>query len=270
MGKPVGAGCSFSGGKGGWIGSIPCTYLSLWAPTVTDMGMKKDKRAIGYVRVSTDGQARDGVSLEAQKEKIRRWTDDHGYVLEGIVEDAGISGKAMKNRLGLQQVLAQVRRGGVVVVYSLSRLARSTKDTIQIAEDLEKRGVDLVSLTEALDTTSAAGRMLFRLLAVLGEFERDLISERTSLALRHLQRQGRYIGGRVPFGFSRAGQLVRKNTKEQAIVQFAQTLRADGLSYRQVSHLLAEQGHVNRVGKPFAPFQIQRMVSNKRFTPVTG
>ena len=223
--------------------------------------MKKDKKALGYIRVSTDGQARDGISLDAQKDKIRRWADDHGYELEGIVEDAGISGKAMKNRPGLQQVLARVRRGGVVVVYSLSRLARSTKDTIQIAEDLEKRGVDLVSLTEALDTTSAAGRMLFRLLAVLGEFERDLISERTSLALRHLQRQGRYIGGLVPYGLSRSGQLVRKDPKEQATVRLAQELRAAGHSYRQASRVLAERGHVNRMGKPFGPFQVQRMVS---------
>jgi DNA invertase Pin-like site-specific DNA recombinase len=226
--------------------------------------VKKDKKAIGYIRVSTDGQARDGVSLEAQKDKIRRWADDHGYDLEGIVEDAGISGKAMKNRPGLQEVLARVRRGGVVVVYSLSRLARSTKDTIQIAEDLEKRGVDLVSLTEALDTTSAAGRMLFRLLAVLGEFERDLISERTSLALRHLQRQGRYIGGLVPYGFSRSGQNVRRNSKEQAVVRLAQELRAAGHSYQKTSRVLAEQGHMNRKGKPFGPFQIQRMLSNKR------
>jgi DNA invertase Pin-like site-specific DNA recombinase len=226
-----------------------------------ELSVKKDKKALGYIRVSTDGQARDGVSLEAQKDKIRRWADDHGYELEGIVEDAGISGKAMKNRPGLQQVLARVRRGGAVVVYSLSRLARSTRDTIAIADDLEKRGVDLVSLTEALDTTSAAGRMLFRLLAVLGEFERDLISERTSLALRHLQRQGRYIGGRVPFGFSRAGQLVRKNSKEQAVVRLAHELRAAGHSYQKTSRVLAEQGHMNRKGKPFGPFQIQRMTS---------
>lgn len=232
--------------------------------------VKKGQMAIGYVRVSTDGQARDGVSLEAQKEKIQRWADNHGYVLDGIVEDAGISGKAVKNRPGLQQVLARVRRGGVVVVYSLSRLARSTKDTILIAEDLEKRGVDLVSLTEALDTTSAAGRMLFRLLAVLGEFERDLISERTSLALRHLQRQGRYIGGRVPYGLRRSGQLVQKNPKEQAMLRLAHELRAAGNSYRKTSRALAEQGHLNRVGKPFGPFQIQRMLSSKGLASSPG
>jgi DNA invertase Pin-like site-specific DNA recombinase len=228
-----------------------------------ELRVKKEKKAIGYIRVSTDGQARDGVSLEAQKEKIQRWADDHGYLLEGIVEDAGISGKAMKNRPGLQQVLTRARRGGAVVVYSLSRLARSTRDTIAIAEDLEKRGVDLVSLTEALDTTSAAGRMLFRLLAVLGEFERDLISERTSLALRHLQRQGRYIGGLVPYGFSRSGQLVRKNSKEQATLHLAHELRAAGHSYQKTSRVLAEKGHMNRKGKPFGPFQIQRMVSRE-------
>jgi DNA invertase Pin-like site-specific DNA recombinase len=70
-----------------------------------------------------------------------------------------------------------------LVFYSLSRLARSTKDAIAISERLSRAGADLVSLSEKIDTTSAAGKMIFRLLAVLAEFERDLISERTKAAL---------------------------------------------------------------------------------------
>ena len=71
-----------------------------------------------------------------------------------------------------------------LVVYSLSRLARSTKDTIAIGEQLDKAGADLVSLSEKIDTTSAAGKMIFRMLAVMADFEKDQISERTKMATR--------------------------------------------------------------------------------------
>jgi site-specific DNA recombinase len=66
-----------------------------------------------------------------------------------------------------------------LVVYSLSRLTRSTTDILHVSELMEQRGVDLVSLTEKIDTISAAGKMVFRMLSVLNEFERDLVSERT-------------------------------------------------------------------------------------------
>ena len=135
--------------------------------------------AIGYIRVSTVGQAVEGVSLEAQRDKITAWCAANDAELAGVFVDAGISGKRSDNRPQLQAALEAVSAGSVLVVYSLSRLARSTKDTISISERIEKSGADLVSINEKLDTSSAAGKMLFRLMAVLAEFESDQISERT-------------------------------------------------------------------------------------------
>src|SRR5690349_10651862 len=111
-----------------------------------------------YVRVSTTIQALEGVSLDAQEAKARAWAITNGYGVGDVFSDAGISGKRAANRPGLQSALRQVcaARGNVLVVYSLSRLARSTKDAISIAERLDKAGADLVSLTERIDTTSAA------------------------------------------------------------------------------------------------------------------
>jgi DNA invertase Pin-like site-specific DNA recombinase len=132
--------------------------------------------AVGYVRVSTNRQATDGVSVEAQRDRIVGWCSANGYGVAQVYVDAGMSGGRADNRPGLQAALARAcRTKGVLVSYSLSRLARSTKDALAISERLASAGADLVSLSERIDTTTAAGKMVFRMLAVLAEFERDLI-----------------------------------------------------------------------------------------------
>ena len=140
-------------------------------------------KAIGYIRVSTQDQAQEGVSLESQRAKIAAWCAVNDYELVAVFKDAGISGATMDRREGLQAALTATTKGMALVAYSISRLARSTRDMLDIADRLERRNADLVSLTEKIDTTSAAGRMIFRMLAVMSEFERDVIAERTRTAL---------------------------------------------------------------------------------------
>lgn len=174
-------------------------------------------KAIGYVRVSTQGQAEDGVSLAAQESKICAWADLNGAEVE-IFKDEGISGKRSDNRPGLQAAIDKVGKGDALIVYSLSRLSRSTKDTLLLSEKLLKKEADLVSLSEKIDTTSAAGKMVFRLLAVLSEFERDQISDRTRFALAHKKSKGEKTGGDVPFGYVvRDGKLYPSPTEQKAI-----------------------------------------------------
>ncbi len=158
-------------------------------------------KAFGYIRVSTIGQADEGVSLDAQRGKIEAWCLVNDAQLVDCFVDAGISGKRADNRPELQKALeAATAQKGVLIVYSLSRLARSTKDTITIGEQLEKAGADLVSLSEQIDTTSAAGKMIFRMLAVMAEFERDLVSERTKTALDFMRSQEKSWAARFRLG----------------------------------------------------------------------
>jgi DNA invertase Pin-like site-specific DNA recombinase len=155
-------------------------------------------KVIGYIRVSTEDQAREGVSLEMQRSRIYKWADLNEGEVVAVYEDAGISGGSTKNRPGLEQALARADKGYALVAYSISRLARSTRDMLAIADRLEYQGADLVSLSEKIDTTSAAGRMVFRMMAVLSEFERDQISERTKAALATLKARGVKLGSGNP------------------------------------------------------------------------
>ena len=106
------------------------------------------KQAIGYVRVSTEQQASEGVSLEAQRAKIEHWCKANDYELVNVYVDAGISGKSMDKRPGLLDALKSLKKGMALVSYSLSRLARSTKDALSIGEAVAKKKSDMVSLTE--------------------------------------------------------------------------------------------------------------------------
>ncbi|HSZ58599.1 MAG TPA: recombinase family protein [Tepidisphaeraceae bacterium] len=199
--------------------------------------------AIGYARVSTAGQAVEGVSLEAQQAKIAAWAIAHDHELRPLFVDA-ISGKRQDNRPNLQKALEQVCKcKGTLIVYSLSRLARSTRDTILIGERLDKAGADLVSLSENLDTTSAAGRMLFRMLAVLAEFEREIISERTSAALQHMRSQNKRVG-MIPYGWSLAADGIGLDIvpAEQAVIDRILAMRAAGKLFRQIAATLENEG----------------------------
>jgi DNA invertase Pin-like site-specific DNA recombinase len=212
---------------------------------------------IGYVRVSTSGQANHGVSLDAQREKIQAWAFANDATVVAVHVDAGLSGGRADNRPALQDAIEDIRRGKgrALVVYSLSRLARSTKDTLRIADLLQDSGADLVSLTEKIDTTTAAGKMVFRLLAVLSEFERDLISERTTAALAHMRSQGRRVSGRIPFGFDLAqdGKTLVANPEEQEAIQEMGRLRNDGHTLREIASRLDARGTLSKTGKQWSP-----------------
>jgi DNA invertase Pin-like site-specific DNA recombinase len=126
---------------------------------------------IGYARVSTQDQ-----KPELQLDALR------GAGCVRVFEDRGVSG-AKAERPGLAQALAHVREGDTLVIWKLDRLGRSLVHLIETVNDLERRGVGLRSLTEQIDTTTSGGRLIFHVFGALGQFERDLIRERTHTGL---------------------------------------------------------------------------------------
>ena len=206
-------------------------------------------KAVGYVRVSTQGQAEEGVSLDAQEAKIHAWAVANDAADVVIFRDEGISGKRYDNRPGLKAALDAAGKGDALVVYSLSRLSRSTKDTLALADALAKKEADLVSMSEKIDTTSAAGKMVFRMLAVLSEFERDQVSDRTRFALAHKKANGEKTGGDVPFGYQvREGKLI-PDAEEQRAVRLVLNLDGQGESLRGICRALEGAGVARKNGK---------------------
>ena len=217
-------------------------------------------KAIAYVRVSTVGQAQEGVSLEMQRQKVRAWAELNDAQIAGEYADEGLSGKRA-DRPGLQAAVAHAKREkAALVVYSLSRFSRSTVDTLRLVEDLAKAGCEFVSLTEKLDTSTPAGRVVLRVLAALGEFEREQIAARTQAAILHLKAQGKRYSASIPHGFrNNGGQLVR-DEREVEIINLANALRSQGFSLRAISAELAQRGVFNREGRAFNPNSVRSLL----------
>jgi DNA invertase Pin-like site-specific DNA recombinase len=150
--------------------------------------MEGDKTMIiGYARVSTKDQ-----SLNSQIDAIKKYAAERGEQVEIFTEKQ--SG-AKKDRAELENAMRTVRAGDTFVIYKLDRLARSTKQLYELTDKLQDRGSDFVSLQDNIDTTTAAGRAMFGMLAVFAEFERNMIQERTQAGLQAARRRGK-VGGR--------------------------------------------------------------------------
>lgn len=139
---------------------------------------------IGYARVSTDDQ-----NLDLQRDALR-------LAGVGTIYEEAASGKNTA-RPELEQCRKALRAGDTLVVWRLDRLGRSLPDLVQIVTDLEQRGVGFESLTEKIETGSAAGKLIFHVFAAPAEFERGLIRERTRVGLTAARARGR-SGGRKP------------------------------------------------------------------------
>jgi DNA invertase Pin-like site-specific DNA recombinase len=196
-------------------------------------------RARGYVRVSTEEQVREGVSLDAQEAKIRAYATAKDLDLVEVIREEGLSGKDLKGRPGMQRLIAACEAGEIdaVLVVKLDRLSRKTRDLLYLVEDVfQAHDVALHSLHETVDTSSASGRFFLRIMGALAEMERELIGERTSAALAHKRSMGERLGA-TPLGFRTPapGEPMESVPEEQATVRTVYALWRRGLSFRRIA-----------------------------------
>jgi DNA invertase Pin-like site-specific DNA recombinase len=225
--------------------------------------------AIAYIRVSTEEQANEGVSLAAQEAKIRAYCTLRGLDLVEVVVDAGVSAwTPLADRAGGSRVqdMVRKRKADAVVALKLDRIFRNCSDCLAVTARWDKSGVAL-HLTDlggqAVDTRSAMGRFFLTVMAGAAELERNQVGERTAMAMQHKAAQGEFTGGDAPYGFrvGEDGTHLEAVAHEQAVVEWARALRASGLSLRGVAAKLAERGLTTRTGKGFLPAQVSRMLA---------
>lgn len=231
--------------------------------------MTKKLLAVGYCRVSTIKQ---DISLEAQEEQIRAMAVVKGWdLIEVVKDDAKFSGDL--DREGVQRVLEMVRKRQVaaVIIAKLDRLTRSTRDVIELVELLNKKNVALVSLSESLDTKSAMGRFFVRMIASLGELEREAIGDRTRTAMGHMRRIGLPVGP-APYGFrlpvqsnedlplSEKMPLLLDKREQKLLKRIVDMRENQALSLRRIAARLNREGVKTRSGTPWKHQYIDKML----------
>jgi len=199
-------------------------------------------KAYGYIRVSTDEQAKEGISLDAQKAKIQAFAVVKDLELVEIIADEGLSGKDL-DRPGLNKLVELVKgkQAEAVIVYKLDRLSRRTRDLLFLIEDVFKKGnTRFFSLTEQIDTDTAIGKFFLTLMGAMAQMERELIAERTKASLDYKKEQGESLG-HIPYGYQRARGKLVQNPAEKRIVRRMRRLKRDGMSYRKIAEILNKE-----------------------------
>jgi len=177
-------------------------------------------RAAIYARVSTRDKGQDA---DLQLRELREYALQRGWTVIGEYVDEGISGsKDSRPQLNRLMLDAKQRRIDCVLVWKLDRFGRSLKHLVNALAELEAVGVSFVSLRDAFDLTTPAGRLMFGVVAAMAEFECDLIRERVKAGIANARAKGRRVG-RQPIGIDR-GKLTAMRSSGHTIRTIAQTL----------------------------------------------
>ena len=216
-------------------------------------------KAIGYTRVSTQEQATSGISLDAQAEKIRAYASLYDIELVDIVTDAGVSAKSL-DRNGLRSALQMLDNGeaDAILIFKLDRLTRSVTDW-NILIDQYFTGKALLSVSDQIDTRTAAGRLCLNVLMSVAQWEREAIGERTSTALQHKKAMGDHVGSPA-YGFEMVEKKLVKVATEHEAIALIQQFKIDGLTLQQIADHLNAQGVATKRGGKWYPTTIKNVL----------
>ncbi len=224
-------------------------------------------RAIGYVRVSTEDQAREGVSLDVQAARIRAYCEAKGWPLVDIIRDEGRSARDL-HRPGIARILELARRRNgsrscdMVVVLKLDRLTRSVKDLGTLMDEFRRLRFGFTSIQEAVDTTSATGELFFNIVASISQWERRVIGERTAAVLQYRRAHGQRVS-RDPFGWrvNGDGRTLYPVPEEQASVARMTAWRAEGASLATIADRLNAEGIAPKRGAQWFPSSVRSVLA---------
>ncbi|MFS0837226.1 recombinase family protein [Paenibacillus sp. 1P03SA] len=202
-------------------------------------------RVVLYIRVSTDDQARDGFSIEAQKRKLISYCDSQDWTVTDVYIDEGFSAKDL-NRPEMKRMLEDLEdnKFDMVLVYKLDRLTRSTADCDKLLKLFESHKVMFQSSTESFETRTATGRLFIRLISDLAQWERENIAERVRFGMEQMVTEGRRPGGRYPYGYTKEGVLI---PEEAAVIRRIRDMyMKDNLSLKKIAVTLVQEGVTRR------------------------
>lgn len=212
----------------------------------------------GYRRVSTSKQANEGESLDVQQRKLSGWGVMQGEELTSMFTDEGVSGSTrLGERKAGGEMLTRLKAGDTIVATKLDRLFRSSLDALQTVKDMQRRKIKIHIIELGEITGNGVAKVFMTIAAAFAEFEREQIAERVSDVKRDQRDRGKYLGGKVPFGFAvryelQAGKrvsIMEPVPEEQLIISEVRKIRKTGKSLRFIQEAVERQ-HRRRLALP--------------------
>ncbi len=194
----------------------------------------QNPKAAIYSRVSTEEQAREGLSIEAQAERCKNFCNARGWEIFKIYKDAGFSAGTL-NRPAMELLLrdAAEKKFDIILVYKIDRFSRKLKDLIIILEDLKNKNINFSSVTEQIDTTSAMGEAFFQIIGVFAQLERGMVKERVQLSFDRKISLGEALY-RAPFGYSYQNKRLVKDPEKSSKVKEIFEMWVSGVNYTEI------------------------------------
>lgn len=223
-----------------------------------------------YIRVSTEDQAKEGYSLEVQREYLESFAKREGHEIFKIYHDDGISGYSTE-RPALKELLkdAKEKRFNLVLVHKIDRFSRNLKDLLVLVDEISSYGIGFKSATEPFDTTTSAGKLIFQQLGSFAEFERNRIAERVFPGMVKGIQKGNWQGARyTPFGYAynKDKKLLEVDEREANIVKMIYTMYLTDKSVQDIAEYFDKRGYKTRTGKQFYTKFICDILKNQIYT----
>ncbi len=221
-------------------------------------------KVAAYIRVSTDEQANEGFSIEAQKRNIIEWTIKHNYEIYDFYIDDGYSGKNL-NRPKIKKLLLDIKdnKFDIVLVYCLDRLTRDIVDLWTLIDNFKHYKIEFLSVTDQTTTSTAGDRLNLNIKGIFAQYERERIGERVAVAMEQRAKEGWYTG-RVPLGYNYDSntKMYSINEDEAKIVKRIFQMHIDGYGSNKICKKLNLEGLRNKRGNEFAENSINYMLTH--------